>query len=189
MSNLADEMFADSDSGPNQQQLEGVQEMANRLLAAIAEAEAIEEQLKQANEVVRRISMEELPELMGSVGMKEFTLEDGTKLKVTDVVQGSLPKDNLKKQVAIRWLVDNGHEGLIKDFLAAQFEKGQGEIAEKFLAAMLKEGVNAERDRTVHPQTLAAFAREQLANSVDVPLETLGLWSGKKVRVTKPKKG
>ena len=45
-------------------------------------------------------------------------------------------------------------------------------------------GVAFVEAESVHPQTLAAFAREKLKAGEEVPLDLLGLYAGRQAKVT-----
>lgn len=108
-----------------------------------------------------------IPDIMKSLSMTEFKMEDGTKITIKSSIQCSIPKD--LKDKAYQWLKDHGHGGLIKTNLSASFGREDGELVEKVLAALKSfeesEGVEigAVAEESIHTQTLTAFVREHMA--------------------------
>ena len=111
-------------------------------------------------------------------GLSEFKLADGTKVTVQQFYSASIPKDKVDE--AMQWLRDNGHGDLIKNTVSVAFGKGEDTLAtdlKKYLGA----NGNSYEDKTgVHPQTLRAFAREQIEAGQNLPLDTLGIYIGLK---------
>ena len=65
----------------------------------------------------------ELPESMLHLGLRSFTLSDGSKLDVKTFYRGNISEKN-KKQ-AHDWLRDRGHGDLIKNLVVCSFGKGE----------------------------------------------------------------
>jgi hypothetical protein len=182
---LMEDLFDSSGPIAGDDELASVSRLAEELEKAQAEVEMLEQALKTAKGKRAEIEFGKLPEAMAAIGMEEMKLTSGATISVRQVIRGSLPKDDAGRDMALVWLDHNGHGGLIKDTVVAKFEKGQGNLAGNFVNAMADAGITVSRESTVHPQTLAAFAREQLAAGAEVPLDVLGLWSGMQARVKK----
>lgn len=144
---------------------------------------ALEDDLRKVKAKHREMSTEQIPELMSELGIEEFTLEDGRKVKVEDTVSGSLPKDRHKRAEALEWLRKHGGDGMIKDSFAISFGKDQDQEAEGFAESLHSMNVPFERKEDVHPMTLKAYAREMMGQGEIVDFETLGLWHGKITKV------
>lgn len=182
---IEDEMF--EAAGPNDQQLLSITEMATELADIDGEVIALEQQLKEVKARKNEIEFGELPEAMNLAGLDEIKLRDGRKITSKFTVRGSLPKDPEKRHAALEWFRDKGHEDLIKNQITVTLEKGQDNLAGSFVAQMEEAGLFVERKEDINHMTLCAFAREQIQNGEDVPVETLGLWSGNQAKVKKGK--
>lgn len=149
---------------------------------AEAEVARLEEELKKAQDKLRDISEFRLPALMDSIEMTDFTLRDGSKIKVDEKLRASIP--SIHETAAFKWLEENRQGGLIKRQFLIDFNREQEEWAAKFAKELSErdDPLNFKCKRSVHPQTLAAFVREQLEEGVAIPLDIFGVF---RQRVTK----
>ena len=86
------------------------------------------------------------------------------------------------------WLVERRAEGIIKHVLTSDFNVGSLPEAEKAYRALSRlKSANPELVSKVHPQTLAAFARQRIRNGEEVALEVLGLDAFTHVVISKPR--
>ena len=163
-----------------------IAELSKLLRNADAQVAALTLELQDAKEEVRRIQEDDLPELMREVGLSEIKLADGSSIKVVDEVDCSISEE--RRYRAHEWLVANGFGGIIKSAITVEF--GRDEHTEALAAAeqihnvtgrdaLLKEGV--------HPQTLKAFIKEQMAAGQTIPQELFGIRPYSKAKLTKAK--
>jgi len=135
-------------------------QMLVRAQDAVAEADAA---LKTAKEKERVLKEETLPGMMQELGVTKMALEDGNEITVAQEVYASVPAH--AKEQAWAWLEANNFGGLIKTEVQVAFGKGELEDALELLDKLAEIGVtNGTISRDVHPQTLKAFLKEQLAN-------------------------
>lgn len=146
--------------------------LARQLVGAEKEVERAEDILKRAKEDARRLREEALPSAMDEAGVKELTLESGEKITVTTEVYCSIPV--AKREEAFAWLESNNFGGLIKSDVSVAFDRGDKSKAEALVQRLVAEGLTPEMSTTVHPQTLKAFVKEQLAKGANVPLDLFG---------------
>lgn len=164
--------------------------LADKLDVADREVEALELALKEAEKRAQQLRENELPELMLSIGMKEFTTTAGAKFKLREEVRASFfAKDPQKREPAFAWLADHGHDGLIKNFVTATFSKGQDKTAEAFMEFVktFDAPLNIAQKKDINHQTMLAFLRERLREGEDVPLELFGAFVQKFVKIERPK--
>jgi len=141
--------------------------------------------LKEAQEALRKVSEEELPEFMQNViGAKEITLRDGRKVEVGEVVRAGITK--ARQAEAFKWLRENGHKRLIKHIIKLEFTKGEDEKATTLTELLKKHGYEADDAESVHAQTLGAFVREKLEEGTlpDEALELLGVHRQNVAKIT-----
>jgi hypothetical protein len=103
-------------------------------------------------------------------------LPNGRSVTVHDFFHPHISVAN--KNAAYQWLIDQGSESLLRTEVSLSFRRGEIEPLKKAVNA-LKEAVPShepEIERGIHPQTLAKFCRDKIAEGVDLP-ETFGLFN------------
>lgn len=147
--------------------------MANALVKADAEAASLETALKEASERARVLREETLPGALMELGVTEVKLETGEKVSMKMEVYASIPV--ARRDDAFTWLDQHGFGGLIKAKVSAPFGRGEEAQAQAALTLLQNAGVAAELSRDIHPQTLKAFLREQMAaGNKELDLELFG---------------
>lgn len=157
-----------------------VQALTSRML----EAAALDEKLKEAEQRIRQLSEEEIPELLRECGLSELRMEDGARVTVTDEIDCGISEE--RRPAAHAWLRGNDLGGVIKVVLAVQFGRDEQERATALRARLLEAGFAAEARETVHPQTLKATLRELRAAGGNVPAELFALRPFSKTKITYP---
>jgi hypothetical protein len=148
-----------------------------------AEVARLEEELKAAQVRLRHLAEHELPGLMDTANMRDFTLADGTKIEVREQLRGSIPKP--REEEAFAWLEEHNSGNLIKREFVIDFDRDEEKWAEKFKRDLeqRKKKVRAVIKRRVHPQTLVAYLRERLESGVEVPLDVFGVFRQRVAKV------
>jgi len=186
---LINEMLADA-SAPAERKplpkdfLGRITTMAELLIEqekAVADAEA---KVVEAKELARRTREEDLPQLMKEAGLEDFTLADGSKVKVDDDLTCTITEAN--RETAFAWLAKQKLDGVIKTSVIISFGKEERKQAVKFIEGLRKKGLEPELKEGVHPQTLKSLLKEQLANGVKVPWEPFSLRPFLKASVKAP---
>lgn len=179
------DIFADgNDAG-------GLQGDPKRLNEAVQKAQEMEEllasmelQLKEAKSDYQQLTQQLIPDLLDELGLGEYTTAEGLNVKCADFVMGSLPKEN--RDGAITWLEDNGYEDIVNHTVSVRFKKGEHEQAtvaiEKLEAAGFQRSSIVD-NKDVHHSTLKAWAKEQLKEGEEIPLELLGLSVGRVAKI------
>ncbi len=132
---------------PPDDKLYTVARKAEELLEVRAHIADLQEEAAELARRERELSMMELPDLMKEIGIPEFKTESGARLSIQHKVKASISK--ARKEAAFKWLRENGHGSLIKERVV---------------------------EENVHPNTLAAFCKEQLARGVPLPEKLLGIY-------------
>lgn len=157
---------------------------ARDILEAREEVSRREEALKEAQNRLKGLQEDILPELMAEAGQEELTTIDGLKVSIKELVRGQPSKDN--EVEAFAWLRESGNGGIIKSEVIADLGKADQEAVQKALETITAAGLKAKAKQTVHWQTLGALVREKLAKGEVVPLDLLGVHMWKQAEV-KPK--
>lgn len=132
------------------------------------------------------ICRSQLPEALMKARLKDFTMENGAKVELSDILSGSLPKEDGKRKKALEWIVAAGAGDIIKRKIAVVLGKGTDKTATRIAAALEKIGVDYENKMDVHAQTLLAFVRERLAEGLETPLDVLGIYKDKFAKIILP---
>lgn len=151
--------------------MEQLAQLARSQVEAERKVEEQELALKRAEAELRNINETLIPELMERLGLEEYRTADGIHVRVREDIRASLTKTHLNE--GVRWLREHGHERLIKNVfsLMAGDEADAHEIRRQLTELSLEFSENP----SVHPSTLSAWVREQLANGVDIPMDTFSV--------------
>jgi hypothetical protein len=159
--------LASSLAGTNVTALTDVRLLAERQMKIEDEITEIEARLADANRRLQQVKQEDLPLAFDAAGITRLDLPDGIVIKVADFVTGSIKQEN--QVAAFKWLRDNKFGALIKSQFKLAFGKGEDKIAKRLAAFLKKSKIQFERSEGVHPMTLKAFIREQLAAGKGLP--------------------
>lgn len=147
--------------------------LAQQQVAQQLQVEEIELALKKAQEKLRQIQEVDLPNAMAQAGVTEIRLPDGRRITIKEDIYASIPKDRYIE--AMTWLQDNGFGDVIKNEVKVTFGRGEESGAQELIADLTAHGWNNYESKVaVHPQTLKALLREQLAAGVNIPLDVFG---------------
>ena len=149
--------------------------------------ETIEGDLKAAKQSLQTLRTGRLPDLMAEIQSDHFT-HNGWECKVTNFVNGSLPKGEKEREDALNWLKDHDGEGLIRTEVKLTFGVSQHNEAVNLAEELIEEGHPVKMDLGVNAMQLKAYASERIRNGEDIDADTLGLYTGKVVKATKVKK-
>ena len=143
--------------------------------------EQAETALKQLNERIRRITEDEIPALMDSLGMDKITTTDGWEVKVVDAYYAKISDSN--KSTAHTWLRDNGHGDLIKNILTLPFDAGDDMLAQKIQYDLTSQGFDVTVKEGVNPMTLKGFVKEQKESGNDIPDDVFGIYHKREAKM------
>ena len=160
-----------------------VSALANKQLEIATEVAKLEADLKAKKAELRLTSEQELPDAMQAVGLTEITLTTGEKISIKEFYNAHISKAN--QPVAYKWLLKNGHAGLIKNEVLLKFDRGEDERVEQTVSALQARGLSPDVRQSVHPSTLKAFVKEQFTAGNDIPTEPFGIYIGSKAIIKK----
>jgi hypothetical protein len=163
-----------------------VAELAKELLEAKARVDEADKALKEAQDRYRRIERDDLPTLMSEYGFAELKLTDGTVVTIVDDVEASISEQ--RREAAHAWLVENGFSCLIKSNLELKFNREEMDEA-RLLAEKIEDmtGRQVDISEKVHPQTLKAFIKEQMAEGNTVPFDIFGIFPFSRAKLKTPR--
>ena len=174
--------------------------MAQRINKLNAEMDALSAQVAEKKSELDRLESADLPDLMESLQLKEFTTHEGDKVQVKPIVRASLPTQTsinkarhneravleARLEAGLKYLRENGAEAMIKNELSVDLGKDNDALANKVEEALTGFGLHPQRAVTVNTNTLTAYVREKIeAGDKTLSLETFKVFTGRKATVTK----
>lgn len=169
MSELIEEFLKDAEEMPNNDELSSISELAERQLHLELTVKGVETRLAELKEELREVQEVLLPEAMATVGMSEFKLSNGNKITIKDDVYASIRADYISD--AVQWLDAMGLGDIVKDDVTVKFGRGDATKAAAVVEFCQQNGYNVNEKLSVHPQTLKAVVKEQLARGIQFPDE------------------
>ena len=151
-----------------------LQKLAELQAEAEAKVKRIEAELNAAQAILKDLAEKQVPEMMDSIGIEQFTTKTGLKISIKEVIRASISKANETR--AFAWLRANGCGSLIKREVKAQFGMGEDEQAEHLLEIMQEGHIEGVSDKqSVHAMTLASFVIKRLKEGEELPIEVFGV--------------
>jgi hypothetical protein len=144
------------------------------------QAERITEQRKRAEDQLAKLKQQEeqllnkdIPELLAKMRLDDCVTSSGIQVKVKRDIKVSLPgHDRVEARMgALRWLVENGHGGIIKNQVSVALDRGEDSRADELVVKLRSEGFDVEAKKDVHAMTLSALGRELVAEGKIIPRE------------------
>ena len=141
----------------------------------------IEEQdslLKGLKEQYRKLTEETIPEAMTELGMKKFTMDDGSEVSIKPFYSASVTE--ARRAEAFQWLRDNGFDDIIKNTVSVRFGRGEDELCARLLNLLGSNGYPADQAEKIEPMTLTAWVKEMVERGNEFPTELFGAYIGRK---------
>lgn len=166
--------------------LKELQILCNSLIDKNKELDRLLDKVKDLKESIKHLSEESIPATMEELGMEKIQLKTGETISTKLDVSASINEEN--RLLALDWLTDHGFGDLIKTKTVVYFQRQERNEALEMAENLSNQGYDVALDENVHPMTLKAWLKEQLAIGNDVPLDLFGARQYYKTVVQKPKK-
>ncbi len=185
MSVTDDELAADAEAAPGHNALGSLAPLIIDWKDKQRELADMDEQMKALKKDIQHLEQGQIPDAMLEIGLDKIELTDGTKVIVKPIVEGSIPKKN--QPAASAYLRGLGAGDIIKNVITMAFSAGH----DKEVAALAKrlegDGYAPTVVESVHVSTLKSWALEQIQAGKELDLKLLGLFHGRKAKITLPK--
>jgi hypothetical protein len=183
-------------------QLTSVAKLAAEQLVAEEKVAKLESELKAAKAALAHIQTNLLPSTMMTLGLLDYTLLDGSKVAVREhfrcpqLDDGPDDEKGEKRPLserleALGWLEGAGHGDLAKRVVTVTLGADANELADELITLLRSHRAGnkllIDQRRTVPWNRLAAFAREQLGQGEDIPLDVLGVSVQRSSKITQAK--
>ena len=161
-----------------------------KLEACESRLEKLMEEVDTLKSNIKKISYEEIPDLLAEKGLASLKLSDGTVVEVKKVINAYLPKadrDPEGREKAFQWLRDNGLGDLIKNEVTVAFGRDEDNKAQQYAVLAQGQGYEPVQKLKVEPMTLKALVRERLESGQEMPSDLFNVFSGNRTKITRNK--
>jgi hypothetical protein len=157
---------------------------AERASEARKQAEAHLQNCKHAEE---QLLNRDIPELLAKMRLDECTTASGIQVKVKRDIKAALPgHERIEARMgALRWLIEQGHGGVIKNQVSVSLDRGDDTRADELVVELSTRGYAVEAKKDVHASTLGALVRELVANGKIVPRDLFNLFDMRIAKLTR----
>jgi hypothetical protein len=161
--------------------LSSVGALAKRAKQLEKEIDEIESVLKERKDQQRKLLEESIPAMLQELGMKKFTMADGSTIEIKPFYGASIKEEN--RAVAYEWLRKNGYDDIIKNTVSVRFGRNEDKLCDTLINQLREQNYPVEQTEKIEPQTLKAWAKEMVERGVEFPTETFGLFTGHKATI------
>lgn len=169
MADVFAEDSTDEKKLPSNKQLQELGELANKVANLDEKIIQKENELKNLRKEYNDVATNKIPDLFDEFGLSKLTLTDGTFIEINRKYAASITKENQSE--CFKWLKKHKFDSLIKHQLISNLKKGENKEAAEILKLCKKLGVTYVDKKSVHPNTLSAFVKEQIESGADFPQE------------------
>jgi hypothetical protein len=142
------------------------------------EINAAEESLKQLKKELNDLSGAKIPELMGEMGVRDFTMKTGHKVVVKPYYSGKITD-----YAAYTWLQENGFGDLPKVTITVKEPMIDEDLISRVREVLNEAGITFDEDTGIHSKTLSAFLKEQIEGGMNIPRELFNVFAGFKTTI------
>ena len=182
---IREEMLKDSNDLLDNVEVTTIAQECVKLKQKEDEIANLEEQLKNKKAEADDIGSRVIPELLAEQGLSEIKLADGSKVSVKKEFRCTLPKDISKRDLAYKWLREQGLGDIIKNNVFVTFGKGEDDKAQQLLNLAADNGFEPEQKSDVAWATLTALFRERIESGLDMPSDVFSTWIKDKTKITR----
>ena len=183
--NIQDEMLKDSTDLLDNVEVTTIAAECIKLKQKEDEIAALEDQLKSKKAEADDIGSRVIPELLAEQGLTELKLQDGSKVSVKKEFRATLPKDDIRREAAYKWLRDQGLGDIIKNNVFVTFGKGEDDKAKQLLDLAAENGFEPQQKSDVAWNTLTALYQERIQACLDMPSDCFSLWIKDKTKINR----
>ena len=185
MSDIRDQMINDSKDFLDTVEVTTIAQECINLKKIEDEIAELEERLKDKKSDADHISSKVIPELLAEQGLSEIKLADGSKVSVRKEFRATLPKDEVRRDAAYKWLRDQGLGDIIKNNIFVTFGKGEDDKAQSLIDLAVDNGYEPNQKSDVAWNTLTALYEERVKAGLDMPSDVFSLWIKDKTKISR----
>lgn len=145
--------------------------------------ELAQDNLKKAQQELRRVQEKEIPDLMMECGVETFVTTDGLKISVKENLYASIAKS--RKIEAAQWLIQNGQGSLVQEDVVVHFDSGEQERVSRLQETLESAGFSDwSTMEAMNTARVKSAIKEMLSDGVDVPLDLFGAYFLRSAKIT-----
>lgn len=146
-----------------------------------------EAELQRCKQLEEQLLHRDIPELLARMRLDECTTASGIQVKIKREIKAALPGHDrvAARSGALRWLVEQGHGGVIKNLVAVTLDRGEDTRADDLVVELNTRGYTVEAKKDVHASTLGALVRELVADGKIVPRDLFNLFDMRIAKLTR----
>ena len=182
------------DVAPASNSLGAITDMGQRMFDLQEEIKQLEDLLKKKKLDFTRLAEQDLPDLMQELNCRDFTLDNGTKCKIKEILSGSIPSNTaiakargddkfeleVRQQQCLDWLRDNNLGDIIKSNVNVQFGKEEDQKCNDFVDDLRKKDLFYSRAVGVHHGQLNGVLNERVKDGKEIPYDLFKVYTGRK---------
>jgi hypothetical protein len=171
---------AQAEAIPPDEKVKRLGKLAREQLKIEDEIAELEKQLELKKVDLAKVSEFDIPELMDELGIDEFRLTNGMRMKVNPYFTGKITTPE-----AMEWLEDNDYGDIIKGSVTIGYPKGFDQSKLRAIVEAAKElGLNPDNREEVHHSTLKAWIKEMVTKGNEFPRELFNVYVGRKTKLS-----
>lgn len=163
---------------PESEKLKNLATMARQQVEVEDNIAQLEKNLLDMKDHLKSLSEFKIPELFNELGLAEFKLANGFKVKVNPYYQAKITDEK-----AFDWLEDRGHADIIKGEWTVHYQRSNVKDLAAFKALASQMGFHVSEKLGVHPMTLKAFVRNQIETGQEMDRELFNVYTGFKTKI------
>lgn len=160
---------------PTDEGLNNLRHLGAKLVLELNIQAELEKAIEESKLSSKKLSEEEIPALLGKLGLQEIKLSSGERIKLTSVYGGTITEERATE--ALGWLRNNGQSALIKNIITTSFGMGEDKLAAKVKVTLTEKGIPFESKEGVHWQTLKSFVKGQYEAGMPFPEALFGAFT------------
>jgi hypothetical protein len=159
-------------------QCQKLKELQDKIEAQEQIVEALKEKAKILSEKI-------IPELLAEQGLSSLKLADGSSVTVKREYRCTLPKDEIKKEEAYKWLRENDMGDIIKNNVTVSFGYDEDNKAKQMFDLAVSNGFRPSQKSDVAWNTLTALFEERVKKGLDMPSNVFSTWIKDITKITR----
>lgn len=154
--------------------IKAIVKLAEEMVEIESQIEYLRNTLKTKEDQFKQISSNELPIMMSQIGLSRFGLANGLTIAVKPVLIVNTPAQNRMEDID-NWLTEQGHGGMVKTNIDVSLPKASQRLPD-IKQALDNIKVDYSIKKTIHYQTLNAWAREMEGNNMVIPEDLFNVY-------------
>ncbi len=187
MSELTDEELdisqvvadAEAESIPPEMKVKRLSSLCRDLIALEGDLEALEKAVREKKDEIKKLSEEQIPDLMDELDIDEFRLKNGLKVRIKPFYSGKIESPE-----CYEWLEENGYSDIIKGAIQVPYPRDFDKSKLRAIVEVARElGLSADNQEGVHHSTLNGWIREMIESGKEFPRELFNVYVGRRTKI------